>query len=398
MTHARRGLWVLGLAGLWAFAGNLGVPAPLPEGKTDKDTTTPFVRWAQREDFAENEAHDPLVVKDRVVVGTERGDLRAYRTTDGELVWIHRHGKRIFHRPGSDGERVYFTSATGVTAVAASDGAKVWHTGLPACDGPVVAVSKQKLVYVGGHDGRLYAFDSGTGRAVWTADFVSDAPADPPGFAGARARLDGTRARPSALIADGDALFLSVFDQCRLIALDAKTGDRLWAVQTGGWVYGHAVANATHVCFGSQDKTYYCCERVTGKLVWRFATQGRIESGGVVDGQFVYFGSCDGGLYSISLADGKEHWRFATDHDAKGRASAIYSDPLLRPGGVFFAAGEGQAYLVDRDKGTLRWKIRPDDQGELYCSGATDGSSFFVTPRPALQRKGGAALVAIGLK
>lgn len=398
MKRACRRMGILIVACLWSFAGGRGVPAPVPEDKAARDATTPFVRWTRRDEFAGNEAHDPLVVKDRVVVGTDRGELRAYRTTDGELLWIHHHGKRIYHRPGSDGERVYFTSETGVTAVAAFYGAKVWHNGLPACDGPVVVVPTQKRVYVGGHDGHLYAFDALTGRAIWTADFLSDAPPDPPGFAGARARLDGTRARPSALTADGDTLFLSVFDQCRLVAFDAKTGDRLWAVPTGGWVHGTAVANATHVCFGSQDKSFYCIERKTGKLAWRFATKFRIESGGAVDGQFVYFGSCDGGLYCVALADGKERWRFAADRGTEGRASPIYSDPILRPGGVFFAAGEGHAYLVDRDRGTLRWKIRPDDQGELYCSGATDGASFFVTPRPGLKGKGGAALVAIGLR
>src|SRR3954452_9453914 len=115
MKLAQRVLRALILAGLWALAGGTGVPAPLPGEKPVKDTTTPFIRWARKDEFAANEPHDPLLVKDRVIVGTDRGELRAYRAADGGLLWTHTQGKRIFNRPASDGERVYFTSADGVT-------------------------------------------------------------------------------------------------------------------------------------------------------------------------------------------------------------------------------------------------------------------------------------------
>ena len=48
-------------------------------------------------DFDANDPHDPLVVQDKVIVGTDQGDLRAYRCMDGKSVWVHRHGARIFH-------------------------------------------------------------------------------------------------------------------------------------------------------------------------------------------------------------------------------------------------------------------------------------------------------------
>ena len=48
-----------------------------------------------------NGMHDPLVVKDLVVVGTDRGELRAYRAGTGEPAWTYAHGKRIFHRPAT---------------------------------------------------------------------------------------------------------------------------------------------------------------------------------------------------------------------------------------------------------------------------------------------------------
>jgi outer membrane protein assembly factor BamB len=79
-------------------------------------------------------------------------------------------------------------------------------------------------------------------------------------------------------------VFLSVFDQCRVVAVDAANGRRLWSFQTGGWIFGFAVATDRHVLFGSQDGAFYCIDKRTGKQVWKHETQARIESGGAVDG------------------------------------------------------------------------------------------------------------------
>ncbi len=315
------------------------------------------------------------------------------------MAWTYSDGARIFHRPASDGERVYFSSAKGLTAVTAESGAKVWTFALACCDdGPTIVLGKHAMVYVGGNDGKLYALEAKTGKQVWMTDFLTDAPPDRPGFPGLRARLTGTKARPSALASDGETLFLSVFDQSRIAAINATNGKQLWSFQAGGWVYGSAVATNKYVFIGSQDNSFYCLDKQAGKQVWKHETKKRIESGGAVDKEFVYFGSCDGGLYCLRQSDGKERWRFATDQ-RDGRNSAIYSVPILRGGGVVFTAGEGQAYGVDRETGALKWKIRRSDESDLFSSPATDGESFFVVTQtnPATGH-GKPSLAAIGLK
>jgi len=354
-------------------------------------------KWALTKDFISNSPHDPLVVQDQVIVGTDQGQLRSYRCQDGNSAWVHQHGARIFHRPCSDGQRIYFSSAKGLTAVKVEDGTEVWSFGLACCDGPTLVLAKLGTVFVGGNDGNLYALDAKTGEQVWASDFIADAPPDPPGFSGERARASNTKARPSALASDGETIFLSVFDQCRIVAVNAANGKRLWSFQAGGWVYGSAVATEQHVFFGSQDKTFYCLDKQTGRKVWSHQTKGRIESGGAVDDEFVYFGSCDGNVYCLNQHDGKARWQFATDQ-RDGRNSAIYSVPLLHNGGVYFAAGEGQAYAVNQYTGELKWKVRPSKASEIYCSPATNGTLFFVVTRAEGKERGEPSLVAIHLK
>lgn len=356
----------------------------------------PSVRWTLAKDFQSNDPHDPLVVQDKVIVGTDRGQLRAYRRENGDSAWVHQHGERIYHRPCSDGQRIYFSSSRGLTAVKIDDGTEVWRFDRMSCDGPSLALAKQGTVVAGGNDGILYGVDARTGKQVWTSDFLADAPPAPPNFSGEVARISNTKARPSSLTSDGETLFLSVFDQCRIIAVRVNDGKRMWSFQTRGWVHGSAVATENHVFVGSQDKSSYCLDKRTGKLVWSHQTNARIESGGAVDDKSVYFGSCDGGVYCLDQSDGHVRWRFATDQKG-GHASAIYSVPILHQGSVYFAAGEGQAYAVNQHTGALKWKIRPSRGSDLYCSPATDGAFLFVVTRSSFQNTGEPSLVAIGL-
>lgn len=270
-----------------------------------------------------------------------------------------------------------------------------------SCDGPSLALARQGTVFVAGNDGVLYGVDAQTGKQVWTSDFLADAPPDQPGFSGKLGRISNTRARPTSLSSDGETLFLSIFDQCRIVAVRAADGKRLWSFQTGGWVNGSAIATEKHVFVGSQDKFFYCLDKRTGKKVWSHQTKGRIESGGSVDDKHVYFGSCDGRVYCLNQADGHEQWRFATS-PTNGHSSAIYSVPILHRGNVYFAAGDGQAYAVNQQTGELKWKVRPSKGSEMYCSPATDGTRFFVVTRPTHMvhgvADGVASLVAIGFE
>ncbi len=370
--------------------------APVP-----KEGTTPYIRWTVTQDPSTDEMHEPIVIKDLVIVGTDRGALRAYQTGTGEPAWTYAHGKRIFHRPASDGDRVYFTAESEVVAVTADTGKKVWAFELAQRDGPVLSVPEKGLVLAADHTGTLYALDAKTGEKKWAADFGGDAPPDPPGFSGESARFENTKARPTALASDGETIFLSVFDQCRVVAFSAATGKRAWALQTRGWIYGPAVATATHVFVGSKDKHLYCADKKTGKEVWTFEAKGSVESGGAADSKYMYFTACDGRLYCLSQDTGKERWRFDADGYPDGKKSAIYSVPVLHKGAVYFAAGEGQFYAVAADTGTARARLRPVERSEMYCSAATDGRSFFVTTRPSGRKNpdgGVSALVAISLK
>lgn len=379
------------LFALWACSA---IAAPVPK---QADATSAFVVWQDREDFGSNDPSNPLVFKDLVIVGTGKGELRAYRGADGTLAWKHIDGNRIYRQPASDGERVFFAAAQGVTALAGGDGKVLWRHQNANFSDAAIGAGKAGMLFAAGDDGVLYALETKAGRQLWTSDFIKDAPPDPPGFEGARARGANGKARPSAVVVHGDAVFLTVFDQCRVVVVAADTGKRLWSYQTGGWIGGTAAVTDAVVLVGSQDRSMHCLDRKTGKLLWKNETKGRTDTGGAVDDKFVYFGSTDGHVHCLDLSTGRNVWEFRVDPQANGRGSSMYSVPLVGKREIHVGAGEGQFYAIDKEKGTLRWKLRPNPGAEIFSSPATDGTLFFVASR--VGGKGSVSgLSAIGAK
>ncbi|HVW38984.1 MAG TPA: PQQ-binding-like beta-propeller repeat protein [Pirellulales bacterium] len=338
---------------------------------------------------------DPLIVDGLVVVGDDEGALRAFNSADGEEVWRYAHGARIYQRPDFDGKRIYAVSEEkGVVAVEPRNGLLLWEQTSRDGYGALAVCPAANLVFVAGNDGLVRALDASSGEERWATDIVKDAPRDPPGFEGKRARYGEHPARPTAAVCDDRWVFVSVFDQSRVVALDIKDGAKKFDYQTGGWVFHAAVVDDDRVFIGSQDRAMHCVKKETGEFLWSFLTEARIESSAAVDDGKVYFASCDGVCYCVDRESGEGVWEFKTD-SGDGHTRAIYSDPLLLDDTVCFAAGEGQVYALELKTGALRWKCRPDENSELFCSPASDGRRVFVTSRPTYEKTGKAALIAI---
>jgi outer membrane protein assembly factor BamB len=339
---------------------------------------------------------DPIAAGGDVYFGDDRGVLRALRAVDGAPVWTYEHGERILG-PVVDDERVYFTSPTGVTAVRRADGKAAWQFDIEGggSEAGGVVWAPTDTLFCGGGDGFVYAIDRRTGRQRWKHGVVADAPPDPPGFPGARARLGKSPARLTGVATDGRTVFQSVFDQSRVVAIDAATGERRWSFQARGWIHGAPAVGERHVFVGSQDGRLYCLDKATGNQAWSFATHGRVESTPGLADDRVFVASCDGTFYCLEVATAAIAWSFTTDRGPTGMR-AIYSRPILTPDAVYFAAGEGQAYALGRENGRLLWKLRPSESSQLFTSPATDGTRLFLTTRAGIDESGETSVVAVG--
>jgi outer membrane protein assembly factor BamB len=72
-------------------------------------------------------------------------------------------------------------------------------------------------------------------------------------------------------------VYVSIFDQSRVVGFDVVDGTKKFEYQAGGWILHAPLIDGEHVFIGSQDRALHCVERASSKLAWSFRTQSRIE-------------------------------------------------------------------------------------------------------------------------
>lgn len=186
------------------------------------DPATGGVVW--RQNLGAPAAGAPTVSDGMVYVVARNGTALAIRVTDGRIEWQIGGTPSLSGMIGSAAPAVAassvlfpFTSGE-VLAALKIGGAPVWRANVAGArlgrgysnvtditGDPVVA---GKVTYIGNQSGKTAAFETDTGKRIWTAGEAAYGP----------------------VLAVGGSVFL-VSDEARLVRLDAATGARIWSVE-----------------------------------------------------------------------------------------------------------------------------------------------------------------------
>ena len=338
-----------------------------------------------------------VVTFDGVVIALDRATgIHALDVATGKVLWKIERKKSLNYGFGLaltrsvDFDALLVSCDTGLFAVERKTGKVLWETKIPK--GVAGPTCTKASVFAGGADGKLYACDVRTGRLRWTHDYLADRPEDPEGFDGAQARLGEERpARPTSAATDGTTVFLSVFDQCRTIAVDAATGKRRWSFQSKGWMSARPTVGDRDVYVGSQDQHFYALDKNHGTVSWKIKTGSRNEAAAAATKKLVLFGSCDGMVYAADRALGSIVWRFQT----REGGAAIYSRPIVSRDTVYGATLNGTLYAIELRSGKRLWKFEPLADSFINSDLESDASRLFLTTR-GRGNKGESAVLAIG--
>ncbi len=360
----------------------MGAAGPLLAQEQPPRRVEPRVLWKHAPEGAQ---FSDVVAARGVVFALDRsGKVQALEAPTGEVLWTSKvglpfsYGYGLALSPSPDFDAVLVGCDDGLHALDRKTGEQLWHRQIelgvagPACAGDVVVAA--------GADGKVYGCKLTTGEVLYASDFLADRPVDPPGFRGDSARFSGRPARPGAAAADGGLVVVPVFDQCRVVAFDAATGERRWAFKTDGWIYPQPTIGARHVYVASQDKNVYAVDRKAGELAWKVEARARNEGGVAIAEGLALFGSCDAHLYAVELQTGKQAWKFETEHQ-EGRGAPIYSRPLVLGDKVYLAAMSGKLYVVDRRTGALLAKMTPVEDSQPNSELTETGGLLFLTTR-----------------
>ncbi len=199
--------------------------------------------------------------------------------------------------------------------------------------GPVVAAPAvgDGVVFAGSDDMHVYALDAATGEMRWS-------------FA------TGDAVRSSPTVSEG-VVFVGSNDN-HLYALDAGSGDLLWKIDTGNWVQYRPTVSDGVVYLSVQDADaheLHAVDAKSGERIW--ASEVSIafspETAPAAVGSQVYVTSAAGDLVALSTSTGDVLWAFSPN-------DALTARSLVAGGTVYVAAGRNIDAL-DEESGRILW-------------------------------------------
>jgi len=152
--------------------------------------------------------------------------------------------------------------------------------------------------------GWLYRLETATGKERWRTRIASK-PAR-------RVPLDDPASRyeyrASAAAIAGDVVFVGTHEG-NLIAVGAKSANRIWTFKTGDSIVASPVVHDGRVYCGSMDHHLYVIDERTGALTWKHDTGEAMTSTVAVLGSTILAGSRSYDLEALNAADGRSVWK-----------------------------------------------------------------------------------------
>ncbi|MBI1939935.1 MAG: PQQ-binding-like beta-propeller repeat protein, partial [Acidobacteria bacterium] len=249
------------------------------------------VLWKYRAKDAIGES-SPAVQEGRVFACDLSGVVHAVDARSGKGIWTFATKSEIKSSPVVVGDRVLIGSYDEhLYCLSVRDGSFLWKF---RTEGPVhctVGVS-DGVAYISGCDEVFRAIRISDGKEIFN---VASG-----GYTGASPALGGKSA------------YFGTFNN-EVVAVDLASRRIAWRYQHPQRqfpFYSSAAVIDDRVVVGGRDKMVHCLNAKTGKSLWTFLTKGRVESSPAIAAGRVYIGSNDGRLYILDLTSGEKLWEF----------------------------------------------------------------------------------------
>ena len=207
---------------------------------------------------------------------------------------------------------------------------------------PAVAYGR---LYLPTFDGRFYALDARTGKAVWARRTNRCGWATPAVWKRlVFVTFIGRRATCGASVPGKDGI---------VVAYNADTGKVVWQRTTGLNESSPLVVNG-RVYVGDWDGTIWSLDARTGRTTWRLQTDARIKGSLAFAGGRVFVGAYDGRVYAVDAATGRLAWNASAQPRLGGRGT-FYSTPAAAYGRIYIGNTDGKVYAFGAASGRLLW-------------------------------------------
>lgn len=239
------------------------------------------------------------------------------------------------------------TSSGGLSCIPSCGGQQT--TAIATYASPVVAGD---LVYIGGVDGKVYAYQFADGmlkdQVLWTYP---------------RQETLGGSIVGGMTVANGKLYFASA--DGIVYALTAAEGYLEWSNDIGKKIWSAPAVEGDTLYIGSFDKKVYAIDTATGTKKWEFETEGAISSTPIVEDGLIYVGSYDRHVYALDT-NGKMVWKFpATDEGENDPHNWFWAKPLISENVLYAPCLDGKIYALNASDGSL---VNTFDIGDTISS------------------------------
>ena len=226
-----------------------------------------------------------------VYIGDLGGWLNAISATDGKKLWAFKANGEIKSSPVVVGDRVLIGSYDeNLYCLSARNGSLIWKfkTNGPVHSTPGIA---EGMAFIAGCDELFRAIRISDGKEVFNVSSGA--------YTGASPALRGGLA------------FYGTFDNevLGVNLVQRKVDWRYEHPERKFPFYSSAAVTSTRIVVGGRDKMVHGLT-LQGKAAWTFATRARVESSPAIAGDRVFVGSNDGRFYVLSLSNGTKLWEF----------------------------------------------------------------------------------------
>ncbi|MFE1262203.1 PQQ-binding-like beta-propeller repeat protein [Streptomyces albogriseolus] len=283
-----------------------------------------------------------MSVADGRIHASDGPTLYALDAREGGDLWRLNTDAWVYSLKADRGTVLTGTRGGGVQGREASTGQKLWE--LTGCQTDFESPEAGPALFDGTayvwQDARLRALDARTGEERWSYP-IGDA-----------ASCGGVPVRLTSA-PDG---YVYVCAGTRVLALEAASGHVRWHFEAPAaflcppaFVPGPAVTGGG-VYLADYLGTVYALDATDGRDRWRIATEARssVEPVLVAAGH-VHVGSGKG-LYTLDAVTGTPKWRFQSGGDIVGA-------PAVAEGRIHFGSSDHLLYTLKADDGRLRWKL-----------------------------------------
>ncbi|MEV5528117.1 serine/threonine-protein kinase [Streptomyces prunicolor] len=238
--------------------------------------------------------------------------------------------------------RIHASDGPTLFALDAREGGDLWRLSTEAW---VYSLKAERgTVVTGTRGGGVQAWEASSGQKLWQ-------------LTGAQTDFESPEAGPA--LHDGTVY---VWQDARLRALDARTGDERWAYPIGdaascGGVPVRITPAPDGQVYVAAGTRVLSIEVASGRVRWHFEAPAvflcapTFAPGPAVTGGGIYLADYLGTVYALDAADGRDRWRIATE------SRASIEPVLVAAGHVHVGSGKG-LYTLDAVTGTPKWRFQ----------------------------------------